>query len=284
MLHREFSWISSRDIKIYGQTWMPSKEDGEFKAVVCLVHGLGEHSTRYKILPRVLIKNGYALIAFDQPGHGKSGGKRGHTPDYEAYMDNITALLDKAAKLYPGKDRFLYGHSLGGNLVVNYSLRHKPDIKGVIATGPWFRLTHPPGKFIQKFARWLDKFWPSFRTFNGIKPVYLSSNGVKNVTRERDKYLHPWISVRTYLTAEETGRWALEHAGELQYPILILHGGEDHVTSAESSKQFASKVNTNCTIQVYEGLFHEIHNEPRNQEIFAKIIGWLNSQVNQSVI
>lgn len=281
MRHSDFKWISSRGINIYGQVWKPNEE---VKAVVCLVHGLGEHSSRYKILPNALTRQGFALIAFDQHGHGKSGGKRGHTPDYQAYMDNISHLLEEASTRFPGKERFLYGHSLGGNLVVNYALRFNPDIKGIITTGPWFRLTHPPRPLLQKLAQKLNKFWPSFRTFNGVRAVYLSHNGVKNVINERDSYMHPWISVRTYLTAEEAGRWALEHACELNYPMLLLHGGEDHVTSVEASKEFSTKANHNCTLHVYEGLFHEIHNEPRNEEIFERIIDWLNEQVNLSIV
>lgn len=282
MRNSDFSWTSTRDIKVYSQIWTPDKK--EIKAVICLVHGLGEHSTRYKILPRILTEQGYALIAFDLPGHGRSGGKRGHTPDFEAYMENISRLLEEAGRHFPGKERFLYGHSLGGNLVINYALRYNPDIKGIITTGPWFRLSHPPADFLQRLARWLNGFWPSFRTFNGIRPVYLSHGGVKNVTRERDRYMHPWISARTYVTAKESGQWALDHAGELNYPILILHGGEDHVTSADASREFASKIKENCTLKIYEGLFHEVHNEPRNKEIFEQIIEWLNEQVDRKSI
>lgn len=275
MIHQEFNWISREGLNIFGQLWSPGAAP---KGVVCLVHGLGEHSSRYKVLPGILTNEDFALIAFDQHGHGKSDGIRGHTPSYEAFMDNITELLGEAARRFPGIDRYLYGHSLGGNLVVNYALRYKPAIKGIIATGPWFRLTRPPSPLIRKTAYLLNKFWPSFRTSNGLKSADLAHQDRERREKEQDEYLHPWISVRTFVSAEEAGRFALEHAAELSYPVLLLHGSEDNVTSAGASAEFARQLHDKCSFLIFDGLYHEIHNEPKNQEIFGQIVSWLNKQ------
>ncbi|MEI7810794.1 MAG: lysophospholipase [Ignavibacteria bacterium] len=272
----EFNWESNAGLRIFGQFWKP--EGNNIKAVVCLVHGLGEHSSRYKVLPQTLTDNGFALIGFDLEGHGKSEGKRGHTPSYQAYMDNISILLDKAHQFFPGTDIFLYGHSLGGNLVINYILRNKPSVKGVIATGPWFRLSNPPKESVQKFAFWLNKFWPSFRAFNRIKSGHRGEERVCKMVK--DRLIHPWISVRTFLSAQEAGCWAIRHAGELHVPLLILHGGEDQVTSVNASREFAGVAGEKCDIKIWPGLYHEIHNEPRNTELFDEVITWLNLRID----
>ena len=138
MQHIEFTQQAPDGIQFYFQGWQPETPP---KAVVCLVHGLGEHSGRYAHVAAALNDAGYALLGFDLRGHGKSGGPRGHTPSYETLMDDIGRLLAEAAHRYPGRPQFLYGHSLGGNLVLNYALRRKPGIGGVVATSP-ARLPH----------------------------------------------------------------------------------------------------------------------------------------------
>lgn len=276
MVQKEFCWTTEDGVNIFGQLWQPVDET---RAVVCLVHGLGEHSSRYKTLPRRLVDAGFALVAFDMRGHGKSGGKRGHTPSYKDMMDGISRLLGEASVRFPEKDLFLYGHSMGGNLVINYALRYKSHIKGVIATGPWLRLSNPPGPCMIRVAKLLDRFWPSLRTWNGIKPKSLSHRE-KEKHSAKDPYMHPWISMRTFVEVHEAGYYALRHAADLRYPLLLLHGSEDNVTSAEASREFARSAKDNCSIIIYEGLYHEVHNEPRNEEIFSDVVSWLDSNLS----
>ncbi|MCU7496290.1 MAG: alpha/beta hydrolase [Ignavibacteria bacterium] len=282
MIHRELNWINEDGTGIYGQLWQPQDD---VKGVVCLIHGLGEHCSRYTLLPRKLAEEGFALIAFDQYGHGRSEGKRGHAPSYEAMLENITRLIEQAAIHFPDKDIFLYGHSMGGNLVINYALRFKPRIKGLIATGPWLRLARPPKPFLVSAVKWLDKYWPSLRLWNGIKPSKLShkKKGTLNnpgQKRQKDPFLHPWISIHTFLGVHEAGEYALKNASGLSLPILILHGGADQITSVDSSREFASKNPENCTLEIFPGLYHEIHNEEHAEEFFSAIINWLNLRLN----
>ena len=129
----ESSWIDKDGLKFYSRGWEPEKKP---KAVVALVHGHGEHIGRYAHVGEAFNNAGYALVGFDLRGHGRSGGPRGHTPSFEALMDDIDLLLDQVHSRYPGLPVFLYGHSLGGSLVLNYGLRRKPDVVGVIATSP----------------------------------------------------------------------------------------------------------------------------------------------------
>jgi len=273
MNHEEFGWLTDDGLKIYAQVWLP---EDEVRAVVCLVHGLGEHSGRYKQLPIDLNDSGFVLIGYDQRGHGKSEGKRGHTPSYEAYLSDITKLLQESAKRFPGKKLFLYGHSMGGNLVINYALRFpSSNISGVIATGPWLKLSRPLSPFMNKLAFLLNKYYPSFRTLHSIKSTDISQLKIGIEDEIKDKYMHPWISARTFISIRDAGLWALEHASEFNFPILIMHGGSDKVTSPESSKEFVSKVKTDCTLKIFDELYHEIHNEPGREEIFTTFIHWL---------
>jgi len=120
MKHTEFEFKTFDGLSLFGQSWQP---EDRTRAVVCLIHGLGEHSGRYVHVADSLSQAGYTLISFDLRGHGKSEGLRGHTPSYEALMQDISFLLEAANKKFPQLPFFLYGYSLGGNLVLNYVLR-----------------------------------------------------------------------------------------------------------------------------------------------------------------
>lgn len=132
MKHSTFD-LKSLDGIFYAQLWEPESEP---RAVVCLAHGYGEHSGRYAHVAAQMNEAGYAFLAFDLRGHGKSHGQRGHTPSYEHLLNDLALLFAEGARRFPAprKPLFIYGHSMGGNLVLNYALRRQPEIAGVIAT------------------------------------------------------------------------------------------------------------------------------------------------------
>ena len=110
MKHFEWTWYTADKTRLYAQSWQP---DGAAVGVVCLVHGLGEHSSRYAHVAAALGAAGYVTLTFDQRGHGKSQGARGDAASYDEQMDDIKRLLAEAGERYPVLPRFLYGHSTG---------------------------------------------------------------------------------------------------------------------------------------------------------------------------
>ena len=113
-MQKEFSFNIYKT-NFYGQYWQAENT----KAVVVLVHGMGEHSGRYHHVAKKLTKNDFSVVAFDHFGHGKTSGKRGHNPSFEAVLDSVSNTIEKAKELFPKKPIFLYGHSMGGNVVIN---------------------------------------------------------------------------------------------------------------------------------------------------------------------
>lgn len=114
------------------------------------------------------------LISFDLRGHSKSEGPRGQTPSYEALMKDISFLLEIVNKQFPQLPSFLYGHSLGGNLVLNYILRHQPQVKGAIVTGPWLRLSFEPPAFKIILGKIINQLFPAFSQKSGLNTKVLS--------------------------------------------------------------------------------------------------------------
>jgi acylglycerol lipase len=273
MKHFEWTWYTDDKTRLYAQSWQP---DGTAVGVVCLVHGLGEHSSRYAHVAAALSEAGYITLAFDQRGHGKSQGARGDAATYDEQMDDIKRLLAEAGERYPRLPRFLYGHSMGGNLALNYALRRRTQLRGVIATGPWLRAAFDPPAWRVRAGRFLHKVRPALPQPSGIDVTAVSRDPAVVQAYRDNPLIHDKISLRMYFSGYDAGLWALERAAEFSLPLLLMHGGADRLTSAAASREFAAKIKDGCTYKEWDGLFHEIHNEPEQQQVFAYMIDWLN--------
>ena len=268
----EWNWKSLDGLDMYARGWAPQ---GNPKAAIMLVHGHGEHVARYDHVADALTEKGYAMLGFDLRGHGKSGGPRGHTPSYNALMDDIASFSQQTEQRYPGLPRFLYGHSLGGNLVLNYALRRKPDLRGVIATGPWLKLAFDPPASQVTLARLTNGIAPGFTQHSKLNTQGLSHDQVVVAAYDNDPLVHDKISARLFMAIYESGLWALEHAAEFPLPLLLMHGAADPITSAKASQEFAQRAGNKVTLKIWDGMYHEIHNEVGKAEVFKTMLTWL---------
>ncbi len=279
MQHLEFQLQrqASDGLQLFAQTWQP---EAEARAVVCLVHGLGEHSGRYAHLAAALTGADYALLAFDLRGHGQSGGQRGHAPSYEVLLDDIARLLDEAAQRFPDRPRFLYGHSLGGALALNYALRRRPQLAGVIATSPLLLPAFEPPAWKVSLGRIMYSLWPTLSLSNEVNPHHLAHDPAVAHAYVDDPLVHNRVSARLGIDMLQASQWALAHAAEFPLPLLLMHGGADPITSPDASRQFAERTPGDCTFKLWEGLYHEIHNEPEQQEVFKFVVAWLQAHTS----
>lgn len=274
MTHQEFNF-NLHNTEFFGQSWKAEKS----KAIVALVHGMGEHSTRYAdfVIP-MLLKNNISVIAFDHFGHGKTAGKRGHNPNYEAVLESVSYIINKSKELCDHSPIFLYGHSMGGNVVLNYGLRRDSSIKGIIATSPFLKLAFQPPKWKLSLGKFMQHIAPSITLGNE-----LDANDISRDEKEVKKYIddpliHDKVSPNFSITFIETGKWAIENAEDLKYPTFILHGTSDKIIDHKASEEFANKAG-NATIKLYEGGYHELHNDLCKEEMIADIIGWIEKTI-----
>jgi alpha-beta hydrolase superfamily lysophospholipase len=273
MNHIDVTWTATDGLPLVGRCWEPA---GELHAVVCLVHGLGEHCGRYDHVAAALNEAGYTVLAYDQRGHGRSGGKRGVIPSYDALMDDIGLLLVQAEQRFPGKPRFLYGHSLGGNEVLNYALRRRPDLAGVVSTSPGLRTAFKPPALQLAAGRLMNRLWPAFTMPNRLELAAISRDPVVVAAYQSDPLVHDRLSARLGIELLQSGEWAIAHAAEFPIPLLLVHGTADRITSHNASQEFANKA-PNCTLKLWDGLYHETHNEPEHQGVLFAIVAWLQA-------
>jgi alpha-beta hydrolase superfamily lysophospholipase len=281
MSHIEFTRKTSDGQELFYQGWLPTAEP---KAVVCLVHGLGEHAGRYAHVAQALNQDGFAVLGFDERGHGKTPGTRGVSPQFDRSLDDIRLLLEEAATRFSSAagavPRFLYGHSMGGNLVLNYALRRKPDIAGVIATSPFLRAGFKPPAAKLLAGKVLYRLAPNTVMPSGLELAALARDPAVLDAYTKDPLVHDRMSARLALDLVQQGEWALAHAGEFPpIPLLLVHGGCDRLTSAPATQEFAGKVKAaghpNCTLKIWPDCYHETHNEPEKTQVIQYMIDWL---------
>jgi alpha-beta hydrolase superfamily lysophospholipase len=245
------------------------------RAVVCLVHGMGEHVGRYAHVAKYFLENGIAMLGFDHQGHGRTVGKRGHSEGLASMLDDIDLLLYEARALYPGSPIFLYGHSMGGNLVLNHVLRRKPTVAGVIATGPWIRLPKPPSALLVGFAKTICHIAPKLTQANGLDVNGLSNDIAVIRAYQADPLVHDRISVKMGAELLAAANWLDYYKGVAPCPALLMHGENDPITSPGGTIDFAKRMTGDVTLKLWPGLKHEIHNERQQIEILAEMVGWM---------
>lgn len=249
------------------------------KAVVVLVHGMGEHLGRYKesVIP-ILIENNYSVIAYDQFGHGKTEGKRGHTSNYDILLESLETVVVKANIEYKDLPVFVYGHSMGGNVVINYALQKQSNIKGVIATSPLLRLAFEPPKWKLSVGKFMLNILPSITLPSELDTKAISRDPDEVKRYENDTLVHDKISPVYSFPVFDAGEYAIENATQLKIPTLICHGTGDSITSHKASEEFAN-ASKKVEIKLFEGGYHELHHDLCKEELLQTVINWLNSKL-----
>ena len=275
----ETQLTSADGLKLYAWIRQPS---GSPKGVIAHVHGMGEHSRRYDHLTGYWEDHGYASAGFDLRGHGRSEGKRGHTPSYDHLMEDIAIFLRRVAQTFPDLPVILYGHSMGGNLVLNYVIRRQPALTRVVASGPYLRLAFEPPAWKVRMAEWLKRIAPALSQNTGLDIRALSRDPEVVRRYEADPLVHEKITVSFFTQVHAAGETIIGRASELPIPALVMHGGADALTSPAGSEVFVAASSGKAQLRIWEGCFHEIHNEPGWEVLAAFVLAWIESDHSRS--
>ncbi|MFH1446631.1 MAG: lysophospholipase [Chloroflexota bacterium] len=278
MKHQEFHLKACDGLDLYGQAWLTEKKA---KALIVIVHGLGEHSARYAHVAQAFTDNNFNVYACDQRGHGKSGGKRGHTPSAKCLLDDITICIqyaqDKTGKDLP---TFLYGHSLGGLEVLYYGLDEKTKLAGIISTAPALDPSNTEKSKVM-LAKLLSPIMPALTLASGLDVEGLSRDPEVVADYKADPLVHDRVSVRLGMFIMESGAYILTQAEKWHLPLLLMHGTKDRLCNYKGSEAFAAAAKGDVTLKLWEGFFHEIHNEPEKEEVFQTVVKWIKSQLKK---
>jgi alpha-beta hydrolase superfamily lysophospholipase len=262
---------------LFLRIWEPDKA---VRAVMVLVHGLGEHSGRYDThFAEFYTDAGLAILAPDLPGHGLTKGDRGHIAQTAQFLDYIDLLVNEAHRRYPEKPLFIYGHSMGGLITLWYALDRHPQVAGVIVTSPAIGVHDPVPALKKALAKFMNRISPAFSMENGLDVAQLSRDEQVVQAYVNDALVHSRISARLGLMMLSQGDWILEHAPENQNRMLVMIGSQEGIVSKDAVDKFC-QIAPNVTYKVWPDLFHEIHNEAENLQVFAFTKKWMDERLS----
>ncbi len=247
------------------------------KGWVIVVHGLGEHAGRYGRLIKMLNDEGFAVYAFDWPGHGKSDGKRGHAK-MEDGIRTIDEIIDEI-----GARPFIFGHSLGGLTAIRYA-EMKPDaIRGIVTSAPALANRKGVSKFSVGLAKFLGMILPSVTMNNTIIPSTLSRNSEEVERYINDPLVHDRISLALARDLFIHIEKAHENAEDITAPILILNGTADVLAPIEGARKFMQELKVeDKTLKEFDGAYHEIFEDPEwAGKFYETIAGWIKARAKQ---
>jgi acylglycerol lipase len=263
-------------LSLYFQGWQTEQNQ---KGVICLVHGLGEHSGRYEHWSSLLNQDGYSVLTPDLRSHGKFGGMRGHISSFTDYVNDTDLLLKEAEDRFPGSPNFLYRHSIGAVITSNYVLCRKPQLAGVILTGYASKTAVQEQKEKVLLAKVLGSLAPKVTIPSGLDPSTISRDPEIVSLYINDPLVHDKVSLGFGKGMMDGINWDDQHASEWTLPVLIMHGEKDGLSYDEGSREFASKIRGDCTLKIWPSLSHEVHNEPEKEEVFEFLHQWLDNHL-----
>lgn len=244
------------------------------KGRIFLVHGIGEHSGRYENVRQHLAAAGYSVRALDLRGHGRSSGKRGHLRFAHVFRDLDMLLAEERSR--GSADRlFLYGHSLGGLIVLTYALDRSPAVAGLIASGPAIHTALRERRIKAVAARLLGPLLPTLTIPSGLDDTKLTRDAAELASYRADPLVHRQASLGLGHDALAAIDRVLSST-RLCAPLLLLHGGADRINYISGSEAIAANLGDRCTLRVYADVLHKPHHDPESRRILDDVVEWLD--------
>lgn len=262
---------------IFTKTWLP---DGTPRANIILVHGIGEYCERYEHVCEFLTGIGCAVYGFDHIGHGKSDGKRGCMSYADAY-EIINTIKAQLLEQMPAVPVILYGHSMGGGVVLSYGLSYSEGLKGIIATSPAVGMANPMKPGVVRMLRVLKKIAPNLTVSNGLPADGISHDRSVVEKYQADPLVHDKVSVTLGLDLMDSGDRVAAWDREYPVPLLVAQGSKDQLVDPVAAENFALHAKGNVTYKRFEGGYHELHNEPNRQELFDVFAEWIGDLIGK---
>jgi acylglycerol lipase len=275
--HIEGNFKGARNANIYYQAWLP---DGDAKGVLLVTHGLGEHSGRYMNVVDHFVPLGYAVYGFDLVGHGKSEGAREVVERFTDYTDTLAIYYGMVKDWQAASPIFLLGHSMGGLIAPYYLLDHQADFKGAVISAPLVKVSDDTSQLTIIMGKILSTLLPRM----GL--LALDSNSISRDPEVVKAYVNdPLVfhgKTPAQLAAEllKAMLHVMAEADRITLPFIVVQGSEDKLVDPSGSQMLYDKASSiDKTIKIYQGLYHEVFNEPERNRVLKDVEVWLAAHI-----
>ena len=264
MVNQHFENIISNKKNIFLRSW-PSNNDPIYNIII--IHGLGEHSGRYKEFASFFIKKNIGVFSFDLIGHGKSDGLKGHISNIKDFTDSIEEVLIEVRKRFINTPIIIFGHSLGGCLALNYLIERKSkEISLAIISSAWIETEIQIPKYLLIIQRVIHTLFPKVRLSNRLDTKDLSKD-IKIIDKyKNDSLVHDRISLNLLSEINKTIEKIKNKDYNIEIPVLIIHGKKDKIISYKGSELINKKIK-DSKLKLYDNVYHEPHNDNERKEI-----------------
>ncbi len=274
---------TSDNVELFWQSWRPEQPVG----VIVLIHGLADHSGRYAATAEHFAQHGWVIYACDLRGHGLSsdGHKPGrvHVDDFDDYARDVDAILGLAREHHPKLPRVILGHSMGGLISLRYAIANPDVLDGAVITSPTLG-AHPDAQLSNLLVlavRFLSKVSPRMLFPSDLDASAVSSDPEVVKAYIGDALVSDKVSARWYTSFTRAMADIQDDAAELRIPTLLMQSGADTLVDPETTRRWAAKVPaTNMEFVVWDGLYHEMFNEPEKDKVRVRVEEWLQKLVS----
>lgn len=222
------------------------------KATVMVLHGYFVHSGLLRFLIQALLKDNYAVLTLDLPGHGLSGGAKASIDDFSEYSEMINQISQSAAPYLPEYDAII-GHSTGAAGAWEYLLRYpEQPFKRAILAAP---LVRSYAWELSQFSMFLGQSWlsdfPRILRPTSKDPDFLSF--VRQDPLQYDKSPVSWVQALT--------KWNQQNISKYQsseIPLLLIQGQQDTVVDWQYNIPFLEARFPNYSLKWLKESRHDI--------------------------
>jgi alpha-beta hydrolase superfamily lysophospholipase len=269
----------SDGVKIFYRHYEAESE----RARLVIAHGLGEHSGRYANVVAHLLPKGISIWLADHRGHGQSEGRRGHVLNFMQYLTDLQSVIKLTRDGLPGDRKcFLLGHSMGGLIALYYAQRYPELIDGVLASSPALGMVIEVPAAKKILGSVMSYLWPGLTLGNELDAAKISHDQTVVSAYQNDPLVHDRVSTRLFTELMAAMETVTRQVSTLRVPVLMQVAGDDHLVNARTAEQFFEKLQVpDKTLHVYEGLYHEIYNEPQPQreKVLNDLENWLEKRI-----
>lgn len=265
-------------VRIYHQEWYPG---ASAKAVLLVVHGSGEHSGRYGNVVDYFVPRGFAVCAFDLYGHGKSGGARKFVRKFEDYAEIVADHDRLVRQRFPDAPVFLVAHSLGALIALYFLLDHQEDFRGAVLSGSLVKVPENVSVATIVVGQVLSRLMPRAGILDQSYDDLISRDPeVVRAARADPLMYHGKMTARLAAESLKAMQRVEREQAKISLPLLILHGGADRIVEPSNARLLAERVGSeDTTVRLYDGLYHEVFNEPERHQVFNDIEQWLDARL-----